>query len=85
VSSVLDTLLERTFSAARREKLAKTGAAMPHGGFPIVNAEDLANAIQAIGRAKDPEAAKAHIRKRAKVLGLTANLPDSWGDGSGSS
>ena len=71
-------LEERTFSAAEREKAAKKGQAMPHGGFPIKNATDLKNAIQAVGRAKNPEAAKAHIRKRAKALGLESQLPDSW-------
>jgi peptidoglycan hydrolase-like protein with peptidoglycan-binding domain len=75
-------LEEREFSAARRETLAKKGHAMPHGGFPIVTAEDLSNAIQALGRAKNPEAAKAHIIKRAKALGLTSKLPDSWNVGS---
>ena len=42
---------------------------MPDGSFPIANVEDLKNAIQSIGRAKDPDAAKAHIKKRARDLG----------------
>ena len=71
-------LQERTFSAAERETAAKKGQAMPHGGFLIKNAQDLKNAIQAVGRAKNPEAAKAHIKQRAKALGLTSQLPDSW-------
>jgi hypothetical protein len=71
-------LEEKEFTAARRETLAKKGHAMPHGGFPIENGADLANAIQALGRAKNPEAAKAHIIKRAKALGLTSKLPDGW-------
>jgi hypothetical protein len=59
----------REFSEGRRKKLAKSGAAMPGGGFPIVNREDLANAKQAIGRAKNHAAARRHINERAKALG----------------
>ena len=51
---------------------------MPGGGFPIQNEGDLRNAIRAIGRAKNPGAAKAHIKQRARSLGLTRLLPDSW-------
>jgi peptidoglycan hydrolase-like protein with peptidoglycan-binding domain len=76
--AIVSQLEERTFSAAEREKLATKGHAMPHGGFPIENAKDLANAIQALGRAKNPQAAKAHIIAQAKRLKLTASLPDSW-------
>jgi len=71
-------LEEREFTAQKREKLAAKGHAMPHGGFPIENAEDLSNAVKALGRAKNPDAAKAHIIKRAKALGLTSKLPDGW-------
>lgn len=59
----------RDFSTGERKKLAKTGAAMPGGGYPIKNRQDLANAKQAIGRAKNRSATIAHINKRAKVLG----------------
>jgi len=69
---------KREFSAQQREHLAGTGAAMPGGGFPIQNEGDLRNAIRAIGRAKNPGAAKAHIKQRARSLGLTRLLPDSW-------
>lgn len=68
----------RTYTAAQRKQAAKAGAAMPSGGFPIRNATDLKNAIQAVGRAKDQAAAKAHIIKRAKALGLSKNLPAGW-------
>lgn len=75
-------LYDTEFSEAEREKLAKTGAAMPGGGFPIRNAEDLHHAMQAIGRAKDPSAARAHIRARAKALGLEGELSASFKDSS---
>lgn len=68
----------REFSPAQREKMAKKKQAMPHGGFPIENEKDLKNAIQAIGRAKDPGAAKAHIKRRAKALGLERLIPPGW-------
>ena len=74
------TLYDTDFSAEQREHLAKTGAAMPGGGFPIRNSEDLHHAMQAIGRAKDPEAARAHIRERAKALGLESELSSSFRD-----
>jgi hypothetical protein len=51
---------------------------MPGGGFPIENVSDLHNAIQAIGRAKNPDAAKAHIKARAKALGQEDLIPDTW-------
>ncbi len=70
--------LGREFTAQNRRKLAETGAAMEDGSFPIVNLGDLKNAIQAIGRAKDPEAAKRHIKKRAKKLGAADMIPTGW-------
>lgn len=70
--------LAREFSEEEREDLAKEGKALPDGSFPIVTREDLENAIQAIGRAKDPDEAKTHIRKRAKALGLEELIPESW-------
>jgi hypothetical protein len=71
---------DREFSTAEREAAAEKGQAMPGGGFPIKSEKDLKNAIQAVGRAKDPAAAKAHIKKRAKALGLTSLIPKQWGD-----
>lgn len=72
----------RTFTADQRKTAAKKGAAMPDGSFPILTEQDLKNAIHAIGRAKDPAAAKTHIKKRARALGLTDLLPDDWRDDS---
>ena len=69
---------KRQFSDKEREAAAKTGAAMPGGGFPIKSVEDLKNAIQAIGRAKDRTATIAHIKSRAKSLGRSDLIPDNW-------
>lgn len=76
----MDMLLEtaRKFSEEQRRSAAKTGAAMPDGSFPIMNQSDLRNAIQAFGRAKDKAAAKRHIIKRARAMGMTSMLPDGW-------
>lgn len=69
---------KREFDTERRETLADEGKALPDGSFPIVNGKDLANAVKAIGRAKNPEKAKAHIKARARALGLTDQLPEEW-------
>jgi len=69
---------KRKFSSEKREKLAKEGKALPDGSFPIENCSDVENAIQAIGRAKNPSKAKAHIKKRAKALGCSEKIPDNW-------
>lgn len=59
-----------------RKKRAEDGTALPDGSFPIANCSDLRNAIQAIGRAKNPGKARAHIRKRKNALGCPdVNLP----------
>jgi hypothetical protein len=64
-----------------RQKLAKSGKALPGGSFPIRNAEDLQNAIRSFGRAKESERAdvKRHIVKRARSLGKSDLIPASWG------
>ena len=69
---------DREFSPEKRKELAKSGAAMSGGGFPIENVGDLKNAVRAIGRAKNPGKAKAHIIARAKALGATKELPEDW-------
>lgn len=71
-------LEKREFTDDERAAAAKTGAAMPGGGFPVKNVGDLKNAIQAIGRAKDPAAAKAHIKTRATALGKENLIPAGW-------
>jgi hypothetical protein len=70
--------LKRAFSDEKRTSLAKEGMALPDGSYPIVSEEDLRNAIQAYGRAKDKEATKRHIMKRAKDLGKEKLIPANW-------
>lgn len=70
----------REFGTKERSKLADKGAAMPDGSFPIKSEQDLKNAIRALGRAPEDKrpAVKAHIKKRAKALGLTDLIPEGW-------
>ena len=70
---------KRDFSAAERREAARTGAAMADGSFPVYDADDLSNAVGLAGHAKDPDAARAHIRSRAREL----NLPDPYGSEKG--
>jgi hypothetical protein len=76
VASAYDSF--RDFPAKERKESAGKGHALPDGSFPIENVEDLKNAIQAIGRAKDPAKAKAHIKRRASALGRADLIPEDW-------
>lgn len=69
------------FSHSERKDLAKKGEAMPNGKYPIRNEQDLHDAIRLVGASDMPKSeVKAWIRKRAKELGLTDKLPESWGE-----
>lgn len=70
--------ISRAFTTKERQKLADEGKAMPDGSFPVVTEEDLKNAIKAVGKAEDVDAARKHIKKRAKALGLTKLIPFYW-------
>jgi hypothetical protein len=67
-------------SRDEREKLAKEGKALPDGSFPIENVENLRDAIQAYGRAKDSHkaAVRKHIEKRARQLNVRHLIPENW-------
>ena len=77
-AEVAEIALKRAFTDVQREKMAKEGDALPDGSYPISNKEDLSNAIQAFGRAKDKSAAKRHIMQRAKALGAESLIPATW-------
>ena len=70
-------LTEREYSDEERAKLADKGFALPDGSYPIKDVDDLKNAIQAYGRAKDQAVAAKHIVKRAKALGAEDLVPTS--------
>jgi len=80
MKTALAELAKRDFSAKERDAAAGDGQAMSDGSFPIKTKGDLKNAIRAVGRAKDPAKAKAHIKARARALGATDLLPDDWKD-----
>jgi len=71
-------LAKREFSTEERERMSDAGTAMPDGSYPIANRSDLRNAIQAFGRAKNPEQTKKHIMRRARALGLEDMIPENW-------
>lgn len=64
----------RSFSAEERRKLAASGKAMSDGSFPIATVEDLKNAI----RLAHTPAQRRHVIRRARALGATGLIPDSW-------
>jgi hypothetical protein len=78
--------------AAKRARALKKGLAMPpapgqpagQASYPVENADDLANAIRAVGRGSgNHNAIRVHIMKAAKKLGLSSKIPDNWApDGS---
>jgi len=78
VESGADLIYFADISQEERERLAQEGKALPDGSYPIRNVSDLGNAIQAIGRAKNRARALTFIKKRARELKATGNLPDGW-------
>ena len=53
---------------------------MQDGSMPIKDESDLRNALRAYSRAKDKEAAKLHIMKRARALKLEDLIPVNFVD-----
>ena len=70
--------LKRAYSDDERADMSKKGYAMSDGSYPIKDESDLRNAVMAVGRAKDPVAAKMHCMKRAKELGREELIPQNW-------
>lgn len=67
-------LIKRDYTTEEREKYAKEGIALPDGSFPIPDAAALEDAARRLHQASDVPAVRAHIRKRAKELGV--EMPD---------
>jgi hypothetical protein len=69
-----------------RMKLAESKKALPDGSFPIRNASDLRNAIQAYGRSKPGKRGlvRRHITKMARQLDKTDLIPANWKEASDS-
>jgi len=66
------------FTMKERMALAAKGQALADGSFPIKNGQSLKDAIALVGKAKNPDAAKAHITKNAKAMGMSSALPPGW-------
>ena len=69
-----------------RMKLAESKKALPDGSFPIRNASDLRNAVQAYGRSKPGKRGlvRRHIVKMARQLDKTDLIPANWKEASDS-
>lgn len=82
-ASDYDALVKAKYDTADRKDMASSGAAMSDGSYPIKDAEDLHNAIHAVGRGRNNShaAIRRHIISRAKSLGLSDEIPDTWKDG----
>jgi hypothetical protein len=74
--------MAKDLDSAERRKLADEGKALPDGSFPIRNREDLRDAVQSFGRAKDKAEAKRWIKKRARELRGEKDLPEACGKSS---
>lgn len=77
------------YSADQLKALGAKGHAFknPDGSFsyPIEDAEDLTNAIHAVGRGgASHDAIRRYIIGRAKALGLSSKIPDNWAAGGAS-
>lgn len=59
----------KEYSQAMRDRAEAKGHTMPGGGFPIESVADLNRAKHAVGRAKNPAAARRWINSRAEDLG----------------
>ena len=82
-------VMKRTFTQEQRVAAAKAGNAIPvrnddgeivDGRYPIENVADLLNAARAIGRVAEGDRALVirHIKKRARALGATDRLGDTF-------
>lgn len=68
-------------SEKEREKLEKEGKAMAGGRFPVRNVSDLKNAIKLVGNSDLPKSdVITYLKRRAKDLGATDELPESWNE-----
>lgn len=65
-------------SQAARARASAKGQAMADGRYPIRDKRELAKAILAIGRSKNPQATRQHIVKRARALNAIDMLPSTW-------
>ncbi len=61
-------------SADERRRMARSGVAMPDGSFPIPDESHLRSAIRLARNASQ----RRHVIKRARALGKSDWIPDTW-------
>ncbi len=75
------------YDKQKRISMARKGDAIPitnddgeilDGSLPIADAEDLDAAIRNVAHHIDRKRAKAHVVARAKAMGQSSRLPNSW-------
>src|SRR5262249_33457218 len=81
--SATPDLEKAKYNAAQLQRMPKDGEAFrtPQGApsSPIGDKEALGNAIRAVGRGSgDHDAIRSYITRRAKALGASDMIPDSW-------
>lgn len=77
----LSCIAKSYISEKERAKLEKEGKAMVGGRFPVRNRSDLKNAIKLVGNSDLPKSdVIAYLKRRAKDLGATDELPESWNE-----
>lgn len=73
------TKAQRTYGGKKRKDLPDTAFAGPDRSFPIVTAQDVRDAVRSLGRTKhDKAVVKRGITRRARAIGATSALPESW-------
>ena len=70
---------KESYGGTPRGELPDSAFAGPGRSFPIKSARDVRNAIRALGRTKhDRDAVKRGIVRRARAIGATSALPETW-------
>ena len=85
VKADYEALVKAKYNADDLHRMAGNGHAMPDESYPIEDAEDVHNAVHAVGRGENNShaAIRRHVIARAKALGESAQIPDTWAaDGS---
>lgn len=73
------TTKAETYGGTKRSNLDDSIFAGPDRSFPIKTAQDVRDAVMSLGRTKhDKAAVKRGIIRRARAIGATDALPDSW-------
>lgn len=68
-----------TYGGTKRSNLDDSVFAGPDRSFPIKTAQDVRDAVRSLGRTKhDKGAVKRGIIRRARAIGATDALPESW-------